>query len=118
MAGPKMRMAATRKQFFFASERTMKSKITLTTLALLALSTLSPESSTAFAQGTAFTYQGRLNNSGGPANGLYDLRFAVWDALTGGNTVAGPMTSSAIGVTNGLFAVTLDFGNGVFTGPG
>jgi len=37
-------------------------------LALLALSTLSPQLSTAFAQGTAFNYQGRLNANGGPAN--------------------------------------------------
>ena len=42
----------------------------------------------------------------------------VWDALTNGNMVAGPMTISATGVTNGLFAVTLDFGLGVFTGRG
>ena len=76
IAGLQMRTAATRKRLLFPGERTMKSKITLTTLALLALSTLSPESPTAFAQGTAFTYQGRLNNSGGPANGsvLYAVR--------------------------------------------
>jgi hypothetical protein len=118
MAGRKMRMADTRKRFLFPGERTMKSKIILTPLALLALTTLSPQLSTAFAQGTAFTYQGRLNDSTGPANGLYDFRFVVWDALTGGNIVAGPTTNSATGVTNGLFALTLDFGSGVFTGPG
>ena len=49
--------------------------------------------------------------------GIYDLRFAIWDAATNGNVVAGPLTNSATGVTNGLFAVTLDFGAGVFTGP-
>ena len=69
------------------------------------------------AQGTAFSYQGRLNDNGSPANGLYDVRFMVWDAATNGNLVAGPLTNSATGVTNGLFAVMLDFGNGVFTGP-
>jgi len=69
------------------------------------------------AQTTAFTYQGRLNANGSPANGLYDLRFTVCDALTNGNLIAGPLTNSATGVTNGLFAVTLDFGSGVFTGP-
>ena len=87
-------------------------------LMLLALSTFNLQPSTAFAQGTAFTYQGQLNASGGTANGLYDLRFEVWDALTNGNLVAGPLTNSATGVTNGLFTVTLDFGPGVFTGPG
>ena len=73
--------------------------------------------STAFAQGTAFTYQGRLQNNGSPANGLYDLKFIVWDAPTNGNLVAGPLTNSATGASNGLFTVTLDFGSGVFTGP-
>jgi hypothetical protein len=32
------------------------------------------------AQGTAFTYQGRLNNGGSPASGLYDLRFTIYDS--------------------------------------
>lgn len=34
-----------------------------------------------------FTYQGRLDEAGTPANGLYDLRFAVYDAETGGSAV-------------------------------
>ena len=34
-----------------------------------------------FAQGTAFTYQGLLNDDASPANGSYDLRFAIYDAL-------------------------------------
>ena len=36
------------------------------------------------AQGTAFTYQGRLNDQGVPANGVYDLQVSVWDSLAGG----------------------------------
>ena len=87
-------------------------------LTLLAVfSSLNLPLSTAFAQGTAFTYQGRLNDNGGPATGIYDERFAIYDAVTNGNLIAGPLTNSAAGVTNGLFAVTLDFGSGVFTGP-
>lgn len=31
--------------------------------------------------------------------------------------MAGPLTSSPVGVTNGLFTVTLDFGPGVFNRP-
>ena len=85
-------------------------------LMLLALSTLNLQPSTAFAQGTAFSYQGRLNDGGSPATGIYDLRFTVCDALASGNVVAGPLINSATGVTNGLFAATLDFGSGVFTG--
>ena len=70
-----------------------------------------------FAQGTAFNYQGRLNEGTNPANGSYDLTFTIYGGLTGGSPVAGPATNSAIGVSNGLFSVTLDFGAGVFTGP-
>ncbi len=84
--------------------------------ALLFPSTLNPQLSTVFAQGTAFTYQGRLNDSGGPANGIYDLRFTIYDLATGGSALGGPITSSDVGVVNGLFSVTLDFGAGVFTG--
>lgn len=66
--------------------------------------------------GTAFTYNGRLSENGGPANGLYDFRFAICDAATNGSTVSGLLTNAATPVANGLFAVTLDFGAGVFDG--
>jgi len=70
------------------------------------------------AQGTAFVYQGQLNNSGSPANGNYDLRFTIYDSTNlPGNVIAGPLTNSATAVSNGLFAVALDFSPGVFTGP-
>ncbi len=87
-------------------------------LALAALAIFQLQPGTAFAQTTAFSYQGRLSTNGSPANGYYDMRFEVWDALANGNPIAGPLTNSATGVTNGLFAVTLDFGSNVFTGPG
>ncbi|HTD85045.1 MAG TPA: hypothetical protein VK850_00585, partial [Candidatus Binatia bacterium] len=67
------------------------------------------------AQGTGFTYQGRLSDNGGPANGVYDLQFAIYDLASGGSKQGGPLTNLA-GVSNGLFTVTLDFGVGVFTG--
>jgi len=70
----------------------------------------------AFAQGTAFTYQGRLNDGGAPAGGSYDLQFTIYDSTNSpGTIVAGPITNSATAVSNGLFTVTLDFG-GVFNG--
>ena len=70
------------------------------------------------AQGTAFTYQGRLNDGANPAAGNYDLRFTIYDSTNlPGFVVAGPLTNSATAVSNGLFTVTLDFGPGVFTGP-
>lgn len=84
------------------------------TLALL--SALITQTSTAFAQGTAFTYQGRLNNGTNPVTGLYDLRFNLYSALSGGSLLGGPETNTAVPVTNGLFTVPVDFGAGVFLG--
>lgn len=65
----------------------------------------------AYAQGTAFTYQGRLNDGANPANGTYDLQFALFDAASGGTQQSGTWTQLTQGVTNGLFTVTLDFGS-------
>ena len=70
----------------------------------------------ALAQGTAFTYKGRLNDGTNPSTGAYDIQFSVFDVASNGVIDAGPLTNSAVGVSNGLFTVTLDFGNGVFTG--
>ena len=56
-----------------------------------------------FAQGTAFTYQGRLSDARNPANGFYDLRFALFNAASGGTQQGGTLTVNAQGVTNGLF---------------
>jgi hypothetical protein len=69
------------------------------------------------AQGTAFTYQGRLNNGGNPASGNYDLTFALYGSTNqAGPVIAGPITNSAVAVTNGLFTTLLNFGSGVFAG--
>ena len=74
--------------------------------------------STAQAQGTGFTYQGRLNDGSNPASGVYDLQFTIHDSTNNpGVVVAGPLTNAATLITNGLFSVMLDFGTGVFTGP-
>jgi len=67
-------------------------------------------------QGTAFTYQGQLNGSGGPATGRYDFAFTLYTTNVTGTPVAGPVTYAATGVTNGLFTTLVDFGPGVFTG--
>lgn len=57
----------------------------------------------------AITYQGTLANDGSPANGSYDFRFRLYDALTGG-TQLGEVLVSNVAVTNGRFTVQLDFG--------
>ncbi len=91
-------------------------KLFLGAAVLLLLSVLTIPLSTVFAQGTAFTYQGRLNSGLVPANGSYDLMFTVFATNTAGVAVAGPVTNSAIAVTNGLFTTLVDFGPAVFTG--
>jgi hypothetical protein len=67
-------------------------------------------------QGTAFTYQGRLNESGAPANGIYDFQFSIHDAVENGFSVGTPAIMDDVGVSNGLFTVVIDPGVGVFTG--
>jgi len=84
----------------------------LTLLALLAA--LSPQLS-AGPLGTAFTYQGKLNDGPSPATGLYDFSFSAWDASSGGNAFGPTLSMPAVTVTNGLFTVTLDFGS-IFIG--
>jgi hypothetical protein len=68
------------------------------------------------AQGTAFTYQGQLQDSGGLANGSYNLAFTLFNTSNAVTAIAGPVTNNAVNVTNGLFTVQIDFGAGVFTG--
>ena len=66
----------------------MMKKTTQVMTGLLLLAVFNLPFSAVFGQGTAFTYQGRLNNNGSPANGLYDFRFKLYfDPL--GNTQTG-----------------------------
>jgi hypothetical protein len=78
---------------------------------LMTLFGLAGGSQSAFAQGTAFTYQGRLVYAGNSATGNYDLTFQLWDSLSGGTALSGVITNADLAVTNGLFTVTLDFGS-------
>jgi len=70
---------------------------------------------TTYAQSTAFSYQGRLNNASGPATGTYDLTFTLFNTNAGGTLISGPVTNSSVGVSNGLFTVAVDFGSAPFT---
>ena len=90
----------------------MRTKLVGPLLCLFALLCMSEIVS---AQGTAFTYQGRLNDAVNPANGQYDLTFALFDASTNGNAIGAALTNAAVPVANGLFTTNLDFGP-VFTG--
>ena len=84
--------------------------------ACLLLSILHLPITTAFAQGTAFTYQGQIQNSGGPVSGTYNLTFTLYTNSLGGPVFAGPVTNNGVVLTNGLFTTVVDFGAGVFTG--
>jgi len=84
---------------------------------LLLLSPLCLSATLLHGQGTAFDYQGALNNAGKMVTGLCDFRFTVYDSTNlPGNTMAGPLTNSAVLVSNGVFNTTLDFGAVAFTG--
>lgn len=62
------------------------------------------------AQSTQFNYQGSINASGTPANGTYDFEFVLFDALNAGNQVGPTLPRNNVVVTNGIFAIQLDFG--------
>ena len=82
---------------------------------LLMFFTINLPWATAWAQGTAFTYQGRLDSGDAPANGSYDLTFTLYATNATGVAIAGPVTNSAVGVSNGLFTTAVDFGD-IFAG--
>jgi len=63
------------------------------------------------AQTSAFTYQGKLNDGNNTANGSYDMQFALYDSIAGGNQTGAAQTLMAVVVTNGYFSVLLDFGS-------
>ena len=91
----------------------MKTKIGVLSLVLVCSFTCLDS---AFAQGTAFTYQGQLLTTNGPAHGLYDFTFALYNASSGGSQAGSTITEAGQFVTNGLFTVTMDFGAGIFNG--
>jgi hypothetical protein len=70
----------------------------------------------AASQGTAFSYQGSLNDGGNPASGIYDVEFTLYATNIMGDVIAGPVTNNATVVSNGLFSASVDFGPNVFTG--
>lgn len=85
-------------------------------LACAALSASHFPSASVFAQGTAFTYQGVLSQGGSAVNGANDLTFTLYNAASGGATVGASNVVNDLVMSNGLFAVTLDFGAGAFDG--
>ena len=63
-----------------------------------------------------FTYQGQLRNAGALVNGPVDLRITLWDSDAAGAQV-GPINNyQALPITDGRFAVGLNFGGTAFDG--
>ena len=84
----------------------MTRKLSIVFSLFLALGIFAP---VGMAQTTGFIYQGSLNASGVVANGNHDFEFALFDA--GGTQLGATITQSSVSVTNGIFAVSLDFGS-------
>lgn len=68
------------------------------------------------AQTTAFSYQGSLTYNGTPANGSFDFEFKLFDVLTGGTQIGSTIQRTNVVISNGVFAVALDFGLSPFSG--
>ena len=63
------------------------------------------------AQGTSFTYQGRMTDSGGnPVNNTRNLQFRLFSSQSGGSPIATVQYTNVV-VSNGLFTVQVDLGN-------
>jgi len=91
-----------------------------TTYALLAglslFSVFNSPFAAAFAQGTAFTYQGRLTENGAPPSGAYDLQFSLCKNSDGGGLVAGPVAQdfrAAFGLGDSETAISTVDADGV-----
>jgi len=63
-----------------------------------------------------FSYQGLLQSSDVAVSGTADLRFRLYDALSGGNQVGLQITKGNVTVSAGVFNVELDFGVSAFNG--
>ena len=72
--------------------------------------------SSVHAQTSAFNCQGHLSNNAAAANGTYDFRFALFNALASGSPVGSILTKTGVTVTGGVFTVSLDFGGNAFPG--
>jgi hypothetical protein len=94
-----------------------------TSLLTVILVATPPFSAAGFAQTPltpAFTYQGRLLQSGSPVNGTVNLAFFLYNALSGGSQVGNSVVLNNQSVQAGLFTAALnssgEFGPGAFGG--
>ena len=59
--------------------------------------------------GTAWTYQGRLMDANGPANGEYDLQFQLHSMPSGHFPVGDEIAVPEVSIDDGYFTIVLDF---------
>lgn len=90
----------------------MRRIFTIITFVMLA----SVFSTVAFAQTSSFVYQGKLQDGGIAANGTYQFQFRLYDASSGGGQIGQTIADLGATVTNGIFAINLDFGVASFNG--
>ena len=65
---------------------------------------------------STFTYQGQLRNAGQLVNGTVDVRFTLWDSDVGGTQIGNANSFTNYPLTDGRFALGLNFGTGAFNG--
>lgn len=64
--------------------------------------------------GTAFTYQGRLDNGASPASPNADFQFSLWESASSTSPtekIGATLSRNGIPLDNGQFTVSLDYGN-------
>jgi hypothetical protein len=66
--------------------------------------------------GTAFTYQGRLEDADVPVEGTCDFSFSLYGSAKGTDQIGTTLTILDWPVAAGYFTVPLDFGSGAFRG--
>lgn len=86
-----------------------KIKFTIILSALVFLTT------TAQAQTTVFTYQGKLTDTGTP-QAIYQMEFKMFGSPGGADQIGATITNANVAVTQGVFTVHLDFGAPAFPG--
>lgn len=63
-----------------------------------------------------FTYQGQIRSAGALINGPVDLRITLWDSDVAGGQVGATNNYQAVPITDGRFALGLNFGATAFDG--
>jgi hypothetical protein len=66
--------------------------------------------------GSAFTYQGQLQQGPNAVNGTCDLQFLLFNDASAGMQLGSSIEHDGVTFTNGLFTIQLDFGAAAFDG--